>query len=66
MFQYPINLCYSLPALHQKFDLPAQFVLHTDCPHYWRYHLPGWHLSYFSDPLNDITCINSHGNARDR
>ncbi|XP_078176334.1 gamma-aminobutyrate transaminase 1, mitochondrial-like [Carex rostrata] len=30
-----------LPALHQKFDLPAPFVLHTDCPHYWRYHLPG-------------------------
>ncbi|XP_068656086.1 probable gamma-aminobutyrate transaminase 3, mitochondrial [Aristolochia californica] len=30
-----------LPPLHQKFDLPAPFVLHTDCPHYWRYHLPG-------------------------
>ncbi|KAM7258865.1 hypothetical protein ACFE04_014606 [Oxalis oulophora] len=30
-----------LPALHQKFDLPAPFVLHTDCPHYWRYHVPG-------------------------
>lgn len=30
-----------LPALHQKFDLPVPFVLHTDCPHYWRYHLPG-------------------------
>ncbi|KAM1716776.1 hypothetical protein ACFX11_024703 [Malus domestica] len=30
-----------LPALHQKFDLPAPFVLHTDCPHYWRHHLPG-------------------------
>ncbi|XP_078161904.1 gamma-aminobutyrate transaminase 1, mitochondrial-like [Carex rostrata] len=30
-----------LSALHQKFDLPAPFVLHTDCPHYWRYHLPG-------------------------
>lgn len=30
-----------LPALHQQFDLPAPFVLHTDCPHYWRYHLPG-------------------------
>ncbi|KAG8086957.1 hypothetical protein GUJ93_ZPchr0010g9361 [Zizania palustris] len=29
-----------LPALHQKFDLPAPFVLHTDCPHYWRFHLP--------------------------
>ncbi|KAL9265643.1 Gamma aminobutyrate transaminase 3, chloroplastic-like protein [Drosera capensis] len=30
-----------LPALHQQFDLPAPFVLHTDCPHYWRNHLPG-------------------------
>ncbi|XP_074296261.1 gamma aminobutyrate transaminase 1, mitochondrial-like [Silene latifolia] len=30
-----------LPALHQQFDLPAPFVLHTDCPHYWRYHLSG-------------------------
>ncbi|GAB4848181.1 Gamma aminobutyrate transaminase 1, mitochondrial [Ancistrocladus abbreviatus] len=30
-----------LPALHQQFDLPAPFVLRTDCPHYWRYHLPG-------------------------
>lgn len=39
----------SLPALHQKFDLPAPFVLHTDCPHYWRYHLPGfyWLLFFF-------------------
>ncbi|XLS84532.1 hypothetical protein HN51_034698 [Arachis hypogaea] len=33
-----------LPALHQKFDLPAPFVLHTDCPHYWRFHLPGCYL----------------------
>lgn len=30
-----------LPALHQNFDLPTPFVLHTDCPHYWRFHLPG-------------------------
>ncbi|KAF5177086.1 Gamma aminobutyrate transaminase 3 protein [Thalictrum thalictroides] len=30
-----------LPALHKNFDLPVPFVLHTDCPHYWRYHLPG-------------------------
>ncbi|KNA24573.1 hypothetical protein SOVF_014280 [Spinacia oleracea] len=29
-----------LPPMHQQFDLPAAFVLHTDCPHYWRYHLP--------------------------
>ncbi|XP_037442816.1 probable gamma-aminobutyrate transaminase 4 [Triticum dicoccoides] len=30
-----------LPLLHQDFDLPGHFVLHTDCPHYWRFHLPG-------------------------
>ncbi|KAF7102540.1 hypothetical protein CFC21_103657 [Triticum aestivum] len=30
-----------LPTLHQDFDLPGNFVLHTDCPHYWRFHLPG-------------------------
>ncbi|GLJ13027.1 hypothetical protein SUGI_0203630 [Cryptomeria japonica] len=30
-----------LTALHKSFDLPVSFVLHTDCPHYWRYHLPG-------------------------
>jgi hypothetical protein len=37
----------SLPALHQKFDLPAPFVLHTDCPHYWRFCLPGTLLLLF-------------------
>uniref|UniRef100_A0A0D9W9E7 4-aminobutyrate--pyruvate transaminase n=1 Tax=Leersia perrieri TaxID=77586 RepID=A0A0D9W9E7_9ORYZ len=31
----------AIPAMHLKFDLPASFVLHTDCPHYWRFHLPG-------------------------
>ncbi|XP_019160844.1 PREDICTED: gamma aminobutyrate transaminase 1, mitochondrial-like [Ipomoea nil] len=40
-----------LPALHQKFDLPAPFVLHTDCPHYWRYHLPGETEGEFSTRL---------------
>ena len=40
-----------LPALHQKFDLPAPFVLHTDCPHYWRYHLPGESEEEFSTRL---------------
>ncbi|KAH9315462.1 hypothetical protein KI387_024089, partial [Taxus chinensis] len=30
-----------LSALHKSFDLPVPFVLHTDCPHYWRYHMPG-------------------------
>ncbi|KAK4397910.1 Gamma aminobutyrate transaminase 3, chloroplastic [Sesamum angolense] len=40
-----------LPALHQKFDLPAPFVLHTDCPHYWKYHLPGETEEEFSTRL---------------
>ncbi|HEX5599390.1 MAG TPA: aminotransferase, partial [Hyphomicrobiaceae bacterium] len=26
-----------LPVFHADFDLPMQRVLHTDCPHYWRY-----------------------------
>ncbi|KAE9593426.1 putative transaminase [Lupinus albus] len=30
-----------LPTMHKKFNLPLPFVLHTNCPHYWRYHLPG-------------------------
>ncbi|EOA30373.1 hypothetical protein CARUB_v10013496mg [Capsella rubella] len=40
-----------LPALHQNFDLPAPFVLHTDCPHYWRFHLPGESEEEFSTRL---------------
>ncbi|KAL6570518.1 Gamma aminobutyrate transaminase 1, mitochondrial [Orobanche gracilis] len=42
-----------LPALHQNFDLPAPFVLHTDCPHYWRFHLPGETEEEFSTRLAD-------------
>ncbi|XP_047307507.1 vanillin aminotransferase [Impatiens glandulifera] len=40
-----------LPPLHQKFDIPAPFVLHTDCPHYWRFHLPGESEEEFSTRL---------------
>ncbi|PNY16827.1 gamma aminobutyrate transaminase mitochondrial-like, partial [Trifolium pratense] len=40
-----------LPALHQMFDLPAPFVLHIDCPHYWRFHLPGETEEEFSTRL---------------
>uniref|UniRef100_M1C8Z7 Gamma aminobutyrate transaminase isoform3 n=1 Tax=Solanum tuberosum TaxID=4113 RepID=M1C8Z7_SOLTU len=40
-----------LPALHQQFDLPAPFVLHTDCPHYWRFHQPGETEEEFSTRL---------------
>lgn len=40
-----------LPPLHKEFDLPAPFVLHTDCPHYWRFHLPGETEEEFSTRL---------------
>ncbi|XP_073137988.1 gamma aminobutyrate transaminase 1, mitochondrial-like [Henckelia pumila] len=40
-----------LPFVHQNFDLPAPFVLHTDCPHFWRYHLPGETEEEFSTRL---------------
>lgn len=40
-----------LPPLHQKFDLPVPFILHTDCPHYWRFHRPGESEEEFSTRL---------------
>jgi 4-aminobutyrate--pyruvate transaminase len=42
-----------LTPLHTGFDLPASFVLHTDCPHYWRYHLPDESEEEFSSRLAD-------------
>jgi 4-aminobutyrate--pyruvate transaminase len=30
-----------LPVFHADFDLPMQGVLHTDCPHHYRFALPG-------------------------
>ncbi|OIW05606.1 hypothetical protein TanjilG_23392 [Lupinus angustifolius] len=42
-----------LSILHHKFDLPAPFVLHTDCPHYWRYRLPGATEEEYSTRLAD-------------
>ena len=38
-------------SIASKFDLPAPFVLHTDCPRYWRYHLPGESEEEFSTRL---------------
>jgi 4-aminobutyrate--pyruvate transaminase len=40
-----------LTSLQKGFDLPVSFVLHTDCPHYWRYHLPGESEEEFSTRL---------------
>lgn len=30
-----------LPFVHQDFDLPIRNILHTDCPHYYRFGEPG-------------------------
>lgn len=30
-----------LPAIHKDFDLPIAGILHTDCPHYYRFGQPG-------------------------
>lgn len=40
-----------LPHNHQDFDLPIPQVLHTDCPHYYRYAEPGESEEEFSTRL---------------
>ncbi|CAH8380740.1 unnamed protein product [Eruca vesicaria subsp. sativa] len=40
-----------IPAMHQDFDLPSSYMRYTDCPHYWRYHLPGESEEEFSTRL---------------
>lgn len=40
-------------ALAFSFDLPVDFVLHTDCPHYWRYAKEGETEEEFSQRLAD-------------
>jgi 4-aminobutyrate--pyruvate transaminase len=38
---------------HTDFDLPIARVLHTDCPHFWRYGLPGESEEAFATRLAD-------------
>eukprot|EP00243_Klebsormidium_subtile_P010209 TRINITY_DN539_c0_g1_i1.p1 TRINITY_DN539_c0_g1~~TRINITY_DN539_c0_g1_i1.p1 ORF type:complete len:498 (-),score=111.90 TRINITY_DN539_c0_g1_i1:278-1771(-) len=40
-----------LTPLHGSFDLPVQWVLHTDTPHYWRFANPGESEEDFSTRL---------------
>lgn len=40
-----------LPAFHADFDLPMAGVLHTACPHHWRYGTPGETEVEFADRL---------------
>ncbi|MDF8332798.1 aminotransferase class III-fold pyridoxal phosphate-dependent enzyme [Novosphingobium cyanobacteriorum] len=40
-----------LPGNHTSFDVPAQRILRTRCPHFWREGLPGEDEQAFSDRL---------------
>ncbi len=40
-----------LPPFHADFDLPIDGVLHTDCPHYYRFAEPGESEEEFTDRL---------------
>lgn len=40
-------------ALACSFDLPVGFVLHTECPHYWRFAKEGETEEQFSQRLAD-------------
>ncbi len=40
-----------LGMLHEDFDLPIEGILHTDCPHHYRFAEPGETESEFSDRL---------------
>jgi 4-aminobutyrate--pyruvate transaminase len=40
-----------LPNFHQHFDLPIDGILHTDCPHHYRFAEPGESEEAFADRL---------------
>jgi L-2,4-diaminobutyrate transaminase len=42
-----------LPVFHNAFDLPLARVLHTSCPHYWKFGLPGESERDFSRRMAD-------------
>jgi 4-aminobutyrate--pyruvate transaminase len=42
-----------LPHLHRDFDLPIANILHTDCPHHYRYAEPGESEEDFATRLAD-------------
>ncbi|WP_417432670.1 aspartate aminotransferase family protein [Kiloniella sp.] len=42
-----------LPANHTDFDLPIANILHTSCPHYWRFGLDGESEEDFSTRMAD-------------
>lgn len=40
-----------IPAYHKAFDMPVEGVLHTSCPHYYRFHKDGESETEFTDRL---------------
>jgi len=42
-----------LPLFHNAFDLPLDRVLHTQCPHYWKFAEPGMSEAEFTQDCAD-------------
>jgi len=42
-----------IPAYHTAFDMPVEGVFHADCPHYYRFALPGETEAAFGDRMID-------------
>lgn len=50
-----------LPFNHRDFDLPITNILHTDCPHYWRFSEPGESEEDFATRLaNNLEALILH------
>jgi L-2,4-diaminobutyrate transaminase len=48
---YAAGSLTGIPAYHKAFDLPVAGVLHTSCPHYFRYALAGESEEAFTDRM---------------
>ncbi len=48
---YAAGSLTGIPVYHKAFDLPVEGVLHTSCPHYFRYGKPGESEDAYTDRL---------------
>ena len=52
-WKHPPGSLTGLPVFHNAFDLPLARVMHTSCPHYWKFGLPGESERDFSRRMVD-------------
>jgi L-2,4-diaminobutyrate transaminase len=48
---YAAGSLTGIPAFHAAFDLPVEGVLHTSCPHFYRFAAPGESETAFTDRM---------------